>query len=102
MGDQGSPLLTDIGLWRLESHPLSYSEDASLYKSRWMASELMDPRIAKVDGGIMNGEDSEPDTRSDVYSFGMTALELSAPLRKGNVPSDTRVPRLSTMKSGEF
>ncbi|KAF6758922.1 TKL/TKL-ccin protein kinase [Ephemerocybe angulata] len=72
ISDQGSPLLTDIGLWRLETHPIIYSEHDSLHKSRWMASELIDPRITEVDGGVIN----EPDTRSDVYSFGMTALEL--------------------------
>ncbi|PPQ70362.1 LOW QUALITY PROTEIN: hypothetical protein CVT26_013796 [Gymnopilus dilepis] len=74
ISDAGEPLLSDLGL-----RDLPYSEDlyvlngnGDLDDVRWMAPELIDiPTCATTQGGCLVTCPS-----SDIYSFGMTALEI--------------------------
>ena len=74
ISDAGNPLLSDLGL-----RDLPYSEDLEVLNGngdlddvRWMAPELIDiPTCATTQGGCPMTCPS-----SDIYSFGMTALEV--------------------------
>ncbi|KAK2465787.1 hypothetical protein APHAL10511_002331 [Amanita phalloides] len=62
IGDQGQPLLTDFALAKLEGNQVTQTVGLS-DAYRWSAPEMcMDPATVS--------------TKSDIYSFGMTILEL--------------------------
>lgn len=64
--DNGNAVLTDVGLSRI------VEQTGASGSVRWMAHELID---------IPGGDDNEGEPRvtpaSDVWAFGMTALEVS-------------------------
>ncbi|KAK7461493.1 hypothetical protein VKT23_008667 [Stygiomarasmius scandens] len=76
--DSGVPVLTEVGISYLPSPPdwTIGSDDGT----RWMAPELMNPDLDYVDCG--NDEEDMESVKlsttpmSDVYSFGMTMLEV--------------------------
>jgi hypothetical protein len=53
---------------------VSESQPGDLQRSRWTAPELIDPRISEADLGSQHLH--APRLSSDVYSFGMTMLEV--------------------------
>ncbi|KIK51971.1 hypothetical protein GYMLUDRAFT_180782, partial [Collybiopsis luxurians FD-317 M1] len=80
IGDNGVPVLCDIGISQLPTPPdwTIPSDDGT----RWMAPEVMDPRL--MSGASIPEGQIAP--MSDVYSFGMTMLEVYS----GNIPFHSR------------
>jgi len=76
MSPEGTPLLMDGGLSLIVSHG-DFTVAGLCGKCRWMAPEVLDP----TDDIIENGE-SPYSFASDIYSLGMTILEITT----GNLP----------------
>ncbi|KAF8148641.1 kinase-like domain-containing protein [Crassisporium funariophilum] len=74
ISESGPPCLTDLGMRNLPyPHSLAMTNTASsVDEARWMAPELIDPDPSTVPWD--DGYSVEPS--ADVYSFGMTGLEL--------------------------
>lgn len=70
--EEGNPRLSDFGLARVEPIQAAIAIAGSMSHSggnpRWLAPELIFP-------GLFNGT-GETTRESDVYAFGMTALEV--------------------------
>ncbi|KAF5349302.1 hypothetical protein D9757_014725 [Collybiopsis confluens] len=71
IADNGDPVLCDLGLSQLPTPPdwTIPSDDGT----RWMAPEVMDPRSSYSNSGEL---ESFTAPMSDVYSFGMTVMEV--------------------------
>jgi len=66
--ESGNACLSDVSIARV-SFPLDWTQAHGTGSARWMAPELIDPKE--------ESEDEYPVTlRTDIYSFGMTILEV--------------------------
>ncbi|KAG2024038.1 TKL/TKL-ccin protein kinase [Coprinopsis cinerea AmutBmut pab1-1] len=80
ISDSGAPLLTDIGLGTIPLEAVGVSPfqgdkySRHLQKVRWLAPEIIDPENVGPPDISTSLNDCTPST--DVYSFGMTILEL--------------------------
>lgn len=92
--ENGTAKLTDIGIDTVPTPPDFVLQDAEV--SRWLAPEIIDPPATSEDNDI-NDINATYTTKSDIYSFGMTMLEvLLLLLRRAEYESDadTRNPYL--------
>ena len=75
MNDEGNPCIADFGLSRVEALQASLSGTSGARGSlRWQAPELLLPETYRGNG--------KHTSKTDIYAFGMTCLEVNAIARR--------------------
>lgn len=91
VNDAGEACLCDIGVSNI-SFPQEWNQAHGTGSARWTAPELMNPK-----------EDDDATcpatTQSDVYSLGMTILEVRIHIIAGFSEKDERDPSISSRRS---